>query len=70
MSTSLLFGAGAIVTFITVWGVVMAGGLFATRRLAPDDPVVAPESTEVPIGPADLESPSAVSPTPLRVVDG
>lgn len=70
MSTSLLFGAGAIVTFITVWGVVMAGGLFATRRRPPDDAVVAPQSTPVLTGPLGPESQSAVIPPPLRVVDG
>jgi len=70
MSTSLLFGAGAVVTFITLWGVVMAGGLFVTRHQPPDDAVVAPENTPVLIGPVGLESQSAVSPTPLRVVDG
>lgn len=40
MSSALLFGAGAFITFITLWGVVMAGGLHAIRRQPPDDDIV------------------------------
>jgi hypothetical protein len=34
-----VFAAGAIITFITLWGVVMAGGLYATRHQPPDDAI-------------------------------
>ncbi len=47
MSSSLLFGAGAIVTFITLWGVLMAGGMFATRHEPADAPIVSPASRPV-----------------------
>lgn len=71
MSTTLLFGAGAFVTFITLWGVVMAGGLFATRHQAPDDAVAAPESTPVLVTEAVvLESERSVDPAPQRVAHG
>lgn len=66
----MLFGAGAIVAFITVWGVVMAGGVFATRPQPLDDAVAAPQSTPAVTGPVAVEPQSAVSPSPLRVVDG
>jgi len=70
MSTSVLFGAGAVVTFITLWGVVMAGGLFVTRH-EPPDAVDAPQRTaDLVVGPVVLESERSVSPASLRVVDG
>ena len=56
MSSSMLFGAGAIVTFITLWGVLMAAGLFATRHEPADDQTAAPANGpvgSVPVGGRD-----------------
>lgn len=68
MSTSLLFGAGAIVTFITLWGVIMAGGLFATRRRTTPSSLPRPRRFSS-WGPVVIESELPVNEAPLRVVD-
>lgn len=39
MSSTVLFVAGAFISFITLWGVVMASGLYVTRHQPPDGEV-------------------------------
>ncbi len=58
MSASLLFIVGVVIFAITVYGVVMAGGLMLTRRELDQDPDlmrhVAREDLESPL-PIDLK---------------
>lgn len=58
MSASLLFIVGVVIFAITVYGVVMAGGLMLTRRELDQDPNlmrhVAQEDLESPL-PIDLK---------------
>lgn len=60
MSSTVLLFAGAIVFFITVYGVVMAGGILMSRQQHRDDEL--PEAVTAPEVSGSAETPSAVGP--------
>jgi len=51
MSNTVLFGIGAFVFFMTVYGVVMAGSILLGRDRAPDERVVGPAVPDLPVAP-------------------
>jgi hypothetical protein len=65
MSTAVLFGAGAVVTFIALWGVVMSLGLVAMRRQPADDGVAPSDDAPVAvIGPLPIVGPVTATDQP------
>lgn len=64
MSSLVIFGFGVTVFLITVYGTVMAGGLFLTGRQLDEQPDLVPETSR----PRDVDA--AFDRTPVLVRSG
>jgi hypothetical protein len=56
MSEIVIFGIGVLVFLITIYGSVISGGLFLTRRQLADDPMLRPppDGRNLSIGPLSV----------------